>query len=57
MRLEQTLVGQQARRAAEYQQHCGRGFGRRIIQQLDSLQLIVSPRWPNECIATVRVRG
>jgi hypothetical protein len=57
MRLEQTLVGLQARRAAEYQQHCGRGFGRRIIQQLDSLQLIVSPRWPNEYIATVRVRG
>jgi hypothetical protein len=71
MRLEQTLVGQPARQAAECQQPFGPGFSRRVIEQLHSLQLRVSDytdggigvcEWQaldgrGECIATVRVRG
>lgn len=71
MRLEQTLVGGPARQAAEYQQPFGPGFSRRIIQQIESLQLMISEygdpgpdfcEWHaldgrGERIATVRVRG
>ena len=42
MRLEQKLVGQPARQAAEMLPPFGPGFERRIIQQLASLKLMVS---------------
>jgi hypothetical protein len=71
MRLEQTLVGQPARQAAEMLPPFGPGFERRIIQQLESLKLMVSDfndpapdfcEWQaldsqGERIGTMRIRG
>ena len=71
MRLEQKLVGQHARQAAEMLPPFGPGFERRIIQQLESLKLMVSDSedpGPDFCewhaldgrgarIGTMRIRG
>ncbi len=71
MRLEQNLVGQPARQAAEMLPPFGPGFERRIIQQLESLKLMVSDfndpgpdfcEWQaldcrGQSIGTMRIRG
>ena len=42
MRLEQKFVGESARQSADMLPPFGPGFERRIVQQVESLQLMVS---------------
>jgi hypothetical protein len=71
MRLEQKLVGESARQSAEMLPPFGPGFERRIVQQVESLQLMISDfndlgpdfcEWRafdrmGENIGTMRIRG
>lgn len=71
MRLEQKLVGNKAREAAEMLPPFGPGFEKRIIQHLDSMHVMVSDfsesgpdfcQWDafdsrGERIGTMRIRG
>jgi hypothetical protein len=71
MRLEQKLVGASARESAQFLPPFGPNFEKRIVQRLESLQLMVSDfsdpgpdfcQWDafdsrGERIGTMRIRG